>query len=275
MITDIGVLLELEDSRSTMTKSSITPEKTSTALAKMAGPSSGSMTRRMTWNWLAPRSAPASSYWRPSVTSRAWTMIAGQLTFQVTRPATSATVPSLTVVNSTVNTKNIATPKISSGMTKDRIITKLNVEGMYPRQRLMPSANDTPSGTAMIVVSTDSRTVWMTAACSAGSCRTELTGSLKYQRQENPWKLACDLPGLNEISTAMTIGTSDQIRYSQVKPSRNHGCPQGFRRNRRRTAWAGAAATGSAAGVSAGMAGAVMTPPARSGSWRRRSRSSG
>ncbi len=26
----------------------------------------------------------------------------------------------------------------------------------------------------------------MTAACSWGSCSTELTGSLKYQRQEKP-----------------------------------------------------------------------------------------
>jgi hypothetical protein len=223
MITDIGVLPALEESRSTMTKSSITPENTSTALAKMAGASSGSMTRRMVCNRLAPRSEAASSYWRPSPTSRAWTMIAGQLTFQVTRPKVSAMVPRWTVVNSAVNTKNIATPKISSGMTKDRIITKLNVDAVAPRQRLMPSANATPSGTAMTVVSTDSRTVWMTAACSCGSCSTELTGSLKYHRQEKPCQLACDLPLLNENSTAITIGTSDQIRYSQVKPSRNHG----------------------------------------------------
>src|SRR6202167_3935425 len=187
MITDIGVLPALEDSRSTMTKSSITPENTSTALAKMAGASSGSMTRRIVVSRLAPRSAAASSYWRPRVTSRAWTMIAGQLTFQVTRPRVSAIVPRCTLVNSTVNTKNIATPKISSGMTKDRIITKLNVEEVYPRQRLMPSANATPSGTAMIVVRTDSRTVWMTAACSAGLCSTELVGSQKYQCQDRPW----------------------------------------------------------------------------------------
>ena len=51
--------------------------------------------------------------------------MAGQLTFQVTRPSTSAQVPRCTLVNSTVKTKNIATPKISSGITKDRIITKL------------------------------------------------------------------------------------------------------------------------------------------------------
>src|ERR1700722_4883059 len=223
MITDIGVLPELEESRSTMTKSSITPEKTRTALAKMAGPSNGRMTRRRACKRLAPRSAAASSYWRPSVTSRAWTMIAGQLTFQVTRPRPSAQGPGGAAVNSTVNTMYMATPKISSGMTKDRIITKLNVAGIGPFQRLMPSANATPSGTAIRVVSTDSRTVWMTAACSAGSCSTELTGSLKYQRQEKPCQLACDLPLLNENSTAMAIGTSDQSRYSQVKPSRNQG----------------------------------------------------
>ena len=99
----------------------------------------------------------------------------------------------------------------------------MNVEDVTPRQRLMPSANATPSGTAMIVVSTDSRTVWMTAACSCGLCRTELTGSVKYQRQEKPCQAACDLPLLNENRTAMAIGTSDQIRYSQVKPSRNQG----------------------------------------------------
>ena len=151
MITDIGVLPELELSRSTSTKSSMTLEKTSTALAKMAGPSKGSMTRHVTWNRLAPRSAAASSYWRPSVTSRACTMMAGQLTFQVTRARTSAIEPRSTDVNSSVNTKNIATPKISSGMTKDRIIRKLADEAVWPRQRLIPSANATPSGTAIRV----------------------------------------------------------------------------------------------------------------------------
>ena len=71
----------------------MTPEKTRIALAKMAGISSGSMTRRMVWNWVQPRSAEASSYCLPMVTSLACTMIAGQLTFQVTRPRTSAQLP--------------------------------------------------------------------------------------------------------------------------------------------------------------------------------------
>ena len=97
----------------------------------------------------------------------------------------------------------------------------------------MPIANATPSGTAISVVSTDSRTVWITAACSCGLCSTELTGSLKYQRQEKPCQVDCERPLLNENSTAIAIGTSDQIRYSQVKPSRNHGWPHGLRQGSR------------------------------------------
>src|SRR6266581_3648929 len=101
MYTDIGVLLALEFSRSTRTKSSMTLENTSTALAKMAGVSSGASTRR---------------------------------------------------------------------------------------------------------------SVCTTAACSAGLCKTEFTGSEKYHRQEKPCHTAWDFPLLNENSTASTIGTSDQIR---------------------------------------------------------------
>ena len=106
----------------------------------------------------------------------------------------------------------MATPKISSGMTKERIITKLNDAEVMPRHRLMPSAKATPIGTAIAVVKIDSLTVWMTAACSCGSCSTELTGSEKYHRQENPCQVLCDLPLLKENSTASPIGTIDQIR---------------------------------------------------------------
>jgi len=129
----------------------MTPEKTRTALAKMAGLSRGHRTRYVTCSGVAPRSAAASSYCLPSVTSLACTMRAGQLTFQVTRARTSASVPRPTAVNSLVNTKNIATPKISSGITKDRIMMKLDVEAVKPRHRLIPSANATPSGTVIRV----------------------------------------------------------------------------------------------------------------------------
>ena len=44
-------------------------------------------------------------------------MIAGQEKFHVTSPSTSASVPRWTAVNSWVKRKNMATPKISSGIT--------------------------------------------------------------------------------------------------------------------------------------------------------------
>src|SRR5579863_3565037 len=110
----------------------------------------------------------------------------------------------------------------------------------------MPSANATPSGTAITVVSTESRTVWMTAACSWGSCSTELTGSLKYQRQENPCQADWDRPLLNENSTAIAIGTSDQTRYSQVNASRNQGWRHGLRQNGRNRRLPAASGVGAA-----------------------------
>src|SRR5215469_693382 len=152
MYTDIGVFTAELLSRSTMTKSSMTDEKTSTALAKIAGDSSGSMTLRTVWNGVQPRSAAASEYELPIVASLAWTMIAGQLTFQVTRASVSASVPSPMPLNSEVKTKNIATPNISSGITNDSSMTKLNDAEVTPRQRWMPSANVTPSGIAIAVV---------------------------------------------------------------------------------------------------------------------------
>src|SRR5947199_4750178 len=92
--------------------------------------------------------------------------------------------------------------------------------------------------------------VWITAACRLGSCRTEFSGSAKYHRQEKPCQTAWECPLLNENSTASPIGTSDQSRYSQVNPSRNHGCRQGLPRGHRRADLARApAAAGRAASV--------------------------
>src|SRR5271166_2941461 len=50
-----------------------------------------------------------------------------------------------------------------------------------------------------------------------------------YQRSEKPCQALWDFPLLNENKTASPIGTIDQIRYSQVNPSRNHACLQGLR----------------------------------------------
>ena len=126
-------------------------------------------------------------------------------------------------------------------MTNEKIITKLNVDAVGPRQRSTPIANATPSGTAMSVVSADSRRVWITALCSVGSCSTECRGSVRYQRSEKPCQVLCDLPSLKENRTASPMGSSDHTRYSQVNPSRNHGCRQGLRRQPR-SRWAAARA---------------------------------
>ena len=83
--------------------------------------------------------------------------------------------------------KNIATPKISSGTTNDKIMMKLKLDGRTPRQRLMPSANATPIGTAMSVVRAESFSVSNMALCSCGLYQIELTLSPQYQRQVRPW----------------------------------------------------------------------------------------
>src|SRR5580658_7068035 len=129
--------------------------------------------------------------------------------FQTTRAATSAVVPRLTKVNSWVKTNMSATANNSSGTTNEKIITKLSPDAVRVRQRSIPMAKPTPIGTVMTVVSTESLSVWMTAWCNCGSCQTELTGSVTYQRQLKPCHALCDLPLLKEKSTAMPIGRID------------------------------------------------------------------
>ncbi len=144
--------------------------------------------------------------------SRARTMIAGQLKFHMTRARTSAIVPRWMLVNSWVNTKNSATAKISSGMTNEKIMTVLETREVRECQRSIPMANATPRGTAIRVVKKLSRTVWTTEARRAGSCSTEFTGSVTYQRREKPCQVLCDFPALNENRTARAMGRIDQAR---------------------------------------------------------------
>ena len=54
--------------------------------------------------------------------------------------------------------------------------------------------------------------VWTTASRSAGLWKTELIGSPQYQRVEKPCHTLWDFPLLKEKSTAMPMGTMDQIR---------------------------------------------------------------
>ena len=84
--------------------------------------------------------------------------------------------------------------------------------GRRPRQRLIPMANMTPSGTVISVVITPSFRVCSRAVCNAASCQTDLVGSPKYQRVENPCQTVRDFPSLNEKMTAISTGSSDQAR---------------------------------------------------------------
>ena len=97
------------------------------------------------------------------VTSRARTMIAGQLMFHTTSPATSAGVPSLMNVSACVTSRNSATASSSSGITNEKIITKFSPFAVRVRQRSMPIAKPTPIGTQITVVRPASTSVWITA----------------------------------------------------------------------------------------------------------------
>src|SRR6516162_10823797 len=109
--------------------------------------------------------------------------------------------------------------------------------------------------------------VWTTVACRFGSCSTEFTGSAKYQRHEKPCQTLCDLPLLNENSTASATGTSDQTRYSQVNPSRNHGCRHGLRRGRNRPRAVRDGAAPAAWPAAAWVFAAVVMPPPVTSDW--------
>src|SRR5580698_9502465 len=139
-------------------------------------------------------------------TRRARTMMAGQEKFQVTRPRISAMVPRWMNLKNWVKRKNMATPKISSGMTYEKTMTKLKAVDVFVRQRLIPMAKATPRGTAMMVVRIESRMVCSTALRKRGLWKTELTGSPQYQRVKKPCHTLCDLPLLKEKRTARPMG---------------------------------------------------------------------
>ena len=84
--------------------------------------------------------------------------------------------------------------------------------GSLPRQRSMPIANSTPSGTVISVAITPSLRVCSRAVCSAASCQTDSVWSPQYQRNEKPCHVVRDLPSLNENTTAMSTGSSDHAR---------------------------------------------------------------
>src|SRR5215471_9350571 len=124
-------------------------------------------------------------------------------------------------------------PMMISGITKENNMRKLAPAGAGPRQRDMPIANATPSGTAMNMVRNDRRRLWISAARSSGLTNSAPDGSNfgcpHHHWNENPCQTAFDRPALNEIAMAMSTGTSDHARYAHVAAARMCGLRQGFR----------------------------------------------
>ncbi len=76
-----------------------------------------------------------------------------------------------------MTTNSSATAIRVSGSTNESSTAKFAPDGSRPRQRSMPSANATPSGTVIAVASTPSSSVWVSAVCRLASCQTERSGS--------------------------------------------------------------------------------------------------
>ncbi len=105
-----------------------------------------------------------------------------------TRAATSAGVPSEMNLKACSNKNSSATPNNSSGITNEKIMRKLSPLELRLRQRSMPIANPTPSGTQMIVTRKASHRVCTTAAWSWASWWTEGVFGFDemYHWSENP-----------------------------------------------------------------------------------------
>ena len=131
------------------TKSSIESAKTTAALARIAGASSGSSTRKSTSRGGAPRSAAASSYSGPIETSRPRTITTTYEIVNVIWPIACAVVPRPIWVKICRNSSSSATPITISGVTSGSSIRTLTVPLPRPRQRCRPSASVTPSGVAI------------------------------------------------------------------------------------------------------------------------------
>jgi hypothetical protein len=147
------------------------------------------------------------------------------------------------------NRRNSETARISSGVTNDSIMRKFDVPDPRPRQRCSDSAKATPSGTESIAVRLANFRLWTIACRRFGSCSTELFGSVTYQRSENPPHWVSERALLNEKSTAMATGTSDQATYPIARTHRNRVSPHGFAIARSRRLPAGRSAVGGAAGA--------------------------
>ena len=109
---------------------------------------------------------------------------------------------------SSLTAKNNPTASTISGIASGATTRKLEAARTLPRQRVIPIASPSPSGTVMIVVKNASRSVCPSAEISASLRNTE--PSATYHLSDAPCQSDRDLPALNENATAMTTGISIQ-----------------------------------------------------------------
>ncbi len=114
-----------------------------------------------------------------------------------------------------------------SGVTSGNSMMKFETPEPRPRHRARPSASRTPIGVAMMTSSVASFRLCWSACVSPGELITE-SGSLSYQRVENPAQIVRERLSLNENCTAISTGTSAHSMYAQVISARNRGRPHGF-----------------------------------------------
>ena len=157
----------------------------------------------------------------------------GYESWKVTSPRICAGVPRGTNFNRKENTKNSASPRMISGITNERSITKFAPVATLPRHRSIPNAKATPIGTAITIVLSESFRLWITAEWSSGSCRRESDGSVHHHWRLNRWTELLERLALNDTAIAITNGSSDQTMYPQVTVARIVGLRQGLRTHRR------------------------------------------
>src|SRR5215217_2694469 len=142
-------------------------------------------------------------------------------------PSTCEVNPSPTAVTTFEKNNSSAIAIATSGVMNEKSIRKFAVPEPRPRHRSSASANPTPSGTAIATTSAESFRLWNRADRSSGSFHTELT-SPTYHRVENPCHAVSARLALNENTTAIATGTSDQTTYAIASTQRNRAFPHGF-----------------------------------------------
>ena len=115
-------------------------------------------------------------------------------------------------VSRLTKTSRSAEPITISGVTSVESASRFAGRATRPRQRVIPIASATPSGTAIAIASPARRRLWNSAERRSGSCQTDRSGSPQYQRVDQPWPELRERPSLNEKRTASSTGTSDHAR---------------------------------------------------------------